>query len=46
MKVKGRWSSDAFILYLRKQTQILTPYIQAVPEVHNIFVHLTMLAVH
>jgi len=31
MKVKGRWSSDAFMLYLRKHAQILAPYIQAVP---------------
>ena len=27
MKVKGRWSSDAFMLYLRKHAQILAPYI-------------------
>ena len=46
MKVNSRWCSDAFILYLRKYTQILTPYIQAAPAVHNIFVHLTMPAVH
>ena len=42
MKVKGRWSSDAFTLYLRKHTQILAPYIQAAPAVHDTFVHLTM----
>ena len=42
MKVKGRWSSDAFILYLRKHAQILAPYIQAVPAVHDSFIRLTM----
>ena len=42
MKVKGRWSSDAFTLYLRKHAQILVPYIQAVPAVHDAFVRLTM----
>ncbi|KAG6327763.1 hypothetical protein ID866_11326 [Astraeus odoratus] len=31
MKVKGRWASDAFQLYLRKHNQILAPYIQAMP---------------
>ena len=45
MKVKGRWSSDAFVLYLRKHVQILAPYIQAVPAVHDTFVCLTMPAV-
>ena len=45
MKVKGRWSSDTFILYLRKHAQILAPYIQAAPAVHDTFVHLTMPAV-
>ena len=42
MKVKGRWSSDAFILYLRKHAQILAPFIQAVPLVHDSFIYLTM----
>ena len=32
MKVKGRWASDAFQLYLRKHNQILAPYIQAMPH--------------
>jgi len=45
MKVKGRWSSDAFTLYLRKHTQILAPYIQAVPMVQDTFIRLTMPAV-
>ena len=35
----GRWSSDAFLGYLRKHAQILTPYIQANPELHNSFTH-------
>ena len=31
MKVKGRWASNAFQLYLRKHSQILAPYMQAMP---------------
>ena len=45
MKVKGCWSSNTFTLYLRKHTQILVPYIQAAPVVHDAFVRLTMPAV-
>ena len=37
MKVMGRWGSDAFLCYLRKHAQILTPYIQANPEIHDAF---------
>jgi hypothetical protein len=37
MKVMGRWSSDAFLHYLRKHAQILTPFIQANPEAHESF---------
>jgi integrase len=37
MKVMGRWGSEAFLRYLRKHAQILTPYIQANPEVHHTF---------
>ena len=37
MKVMGRWSSDAFMRYLRKHAQILTPLIQANPEAHRAF---------
>ena len=37
MKVMGRWSSDAFLSYLRKHAQILTPFIQAHPQVHESF---------
>ncbi|KIJ99194.1 hypothetical protein K443DRAFT_624764 [Laccaria amethystina LaAM-08-1] len=43
MKVKGRWASDAFLIYLTKHAQILAPYMQAVPEVHECFIKLTML---
>ena len=42
MKVKGRWASDAFLIYLTKHAQILAPYMQAVPEVHENFIRLTM----
>ena len=37
MKVMGRWSSDAFLSYLRKHAQILTPFIQANPQAHLAF---------
>jgi hypothetical protein len=37
MKVMGRWSSDAFLRYLRKHAQILTPLIQANPQAHQAF---------
>ena len=39
MKVIGRWSSDAFLAYLRKHTQILTLLIQANPAAHQAFSH-------
>lgn len=42
MKVKGCWASDAFLLYLRKHAQILAPYMQAVPVVHEAFVRYSM----
>ncbi|KIO08849.1 hypothetical protein M404DRAFT_133098, partial [Pisolithus tinctorius Marx 270] len=43
MKVKGRWASDAFQLYLQKHNQILAPYIQAMPtETAAEFVHIAM----
>jgi hypothetical protein len=42
VKVKGRWASDAFLIYLTKHAQILAPYMQAQPEVHAEFVRLTM----
>ena len=42
VKVKGQWSSEAFTLYLTKHAQILAPYMQAVPTVHETLIHLTM----
>ena len=39
MKVMGRWSSDAFLRYLWKHAQILTPFIQADPGIHDAFSH-------
>ncbi|EAU90846.1 hypothetical protein CC1G_11800 [Coprinopsis cinerea okayama7 len=38
MKAKGRWAGDSFQRYLRKHAQVVAPYIQAVPEVHEDFV--------
>lgn len=29
-----RWSSDAFLLYLRKHTEIMAPYLQENPVFH------------
>jgi hypothetical protein len=29
VRVIGRWSSDAFTIYLRKHSAILAPYLQA-----------------
>lgn len=42
VKVKGRWSSEAFTLYLTKHAQIMTYYMQAVPALHEAFVRYTM----
>ncbi|PBK85425.1 hypothetical protein ARMGADRAFT_942161, partial [Armillaria gallica] len=42
VKTIGRWKSDAFILYLRKHAQILAPYMQAVPAIHEQFIRYTM----
>ena len=35
MKSIGRWSSDSFSKYLRKHAQILAPYVQANPDLHQ-----------
>ena len=35
VKIMGRWSSDAFLIYLRKHAQVLTPFIQADPKAHK-----------
>jgi hypothetical protein len=37
MKAKGRWASDAFLLYLTKHAQVLAPYMQATPRVQDTF---------
>ena len=42
MKVKGRWESDAFSIYLTHHSQILAPYMQDHPEIHDHLVRLTM----
>jgi hypothetical protein len=42
MKSKGRWASDAFLLYLRKHAVIMAPYIQAKSTVHEAFIRYTM----
>ncbi|KIK78220.1 hypothetical protein PAXRUDRAFT_164588, partial [Paxillus rubicundulus Ve08.2h10] len=42
IKVKGRWVSDAFLVYLRRHVQILTPYMQAQPSLHESFLRLTL----
>lgn len=42
VKTMGRWSSDAFTGYLRRHAQILAPYLQDSPELHNDFVRLAM----
>lgn len=38
VKSHGRWKGDAFQLYLRKHSQILAPYLQAVPELQAAFI--------
>ncbi|KAJ7160562.1 hypothetical protein C8R43DRAFT_881511 [Mycena crocata] len=42
VKTIGRWSSDAFVLYLRKHAQILAPYLQSKPHLHAEFVRISM----
>ncbi|KAG2745680.1 hypothetical protein P692DRAFT_201719808, partial [Suillus brevipes Sb2] len=42
IKVKGRWSSDAFLTYLRCHVQILAPYIQATPTLQEQFLSHTI----
>jgi len=42
MKSKGRWASDAFLVYLRKHALIMAPYIQAKSAVHEAFIRYTM----
>ncbi|KAJ7448956.1 hypothetical protein FB451DRAFT_960544, partial [Mycena latifolia] len=35
MKIKGRWASDSFSLYLRNHAEIMTPCMQADPQLHQ-----------
>jgi hypothetical protein len=42
VKAIGRWASDAFRVYLRKHAQILAPYMQADPSLHENFVRYSM----
>jgi hypothetical protein len=42
VKAKGRWASDSFLLYLRKHAQIMAPYMQAVPDLHENIIRFTM----
>jgi hypothetical protein len=42
VKAIGHWASDAFRLYLRKHAQILAPYMQAEPSLHDKFVRYSM----
>lgn len=44
MKVLGRWASDAFTLYLRKHAQIMAPFVQANPELHEDLTRLALTA--
>lgn len=42
VKTIGRWSSDAFTGYLRKHAQVLAPYLQDSPAIHDEFARLAM----
>lgn len=42
VKVKGRWASDAFLAYLRRHAQVLAPYMQATPALHENLLRLTL----
>ena len=42
VKVKGRWASDAFLVYLHCHAQILAPYMQAQPKLQESFFCLTL----
>jgi hypothetical protein len=43
VRTLGRWSSDAFRLYLRKHAEIIAPYIQDRDEAFRQFVRATEL---
>lgn len=40
VKVLGRWKSDAFLRYLRKHAEIMTPYLQ--PHIHQDLIRYTL----
>ena len=42
IKSKGRWQSNAFQGYLRKHAQIMAPYMQAQPRLHDSIVRYSM----
>ena len=42
VKTKGKWASDAFLIYLCRHAQILAPYMQASPEIHETFMCFTL----
>ena len=45
VKSKGRWASDAFKAYLRKNCDTMAPYIQAQPAAHEEFLRWQFLPV-
>ena len=38
VQVMGRWASKAFLLYLRRHAEVLTPYMQPQPNIHGDFI--------
>jgi hypothetical protein len=42
MKVKGRWASNSFERYLRKHAEIMAPYFQAIPQLHEDMLRIMM----
>ncbi|KIK81156.1 hypothetical protein PAXRUDRAFT_15393 [Paxillus rubicundulus Ve08.2h10] len=42
VKVKGHWTSGTFFIYPWRHAQILTPYMQAQPSLHELFLRLTL----
>ncbi|KAI0311424.1 hypothetical protein OF83DRAFT_1166344 [Amylostereum chailletii] len=42
MRAKGRWASNAFLVYMRWHAAIITPWIQAKPPIHRAFLRYVM----
>lgn len=42
VKVKGRWKSEAFLIYLRRHADILAPHMQAQPALQGEFIRYAM----